>query len=253
MEATAERKTFDKVIGKLKWIGGCLENALYCGGLRLGGLDEAPLSIEDSLNKIKAEMKELNQIEISDFIGSWLKIPENHSLLKVWIGEILNNTYNYHKEVEKANYKPEQIGWEEIAENYDRWRNTIIFHLSKCLPDGVAVNFDGKKYVVTEADSKKRKFNDEAVKTSFKECLWVEDKDDLLAMLHKMIDGKKGKVVANIISVCMENGLMEKPTYTQVKEEFGEIGNKSGYNKYMALGMDFKEKKPIENALKEFI
>lgn len=159
MEVIEERRTFDKVIEKLKWIGGCLKSALCFGGIRLDGL-----SVEESACKIRATVEELNQIEISEFIGSWLKMPEYCSLLKVWIDEILNNTYNYHKEVEKANFKPEQIGLGEIAENYDRWRNAIIFHLSNCLPDGEVIEFDGKKYVVLKndivADEKK---NDEPI------------------------------------------------------------------------------------------
>ena len=83
----------------------------------------------------------------------------------------------------------------------------------------------------------------------------MEDKGRLLALLHKLIDGRKGKSVAIVIKVCCDYGIMmAKPTYTQVKKEFGDIGDKSGYNTYMA---DFKlkedEKKPVYVALRKYL
>lgn len=243
MEVIEERRTFDKVIEKLRWLGESLKSALYFGGLD-----------ENSLNRMKATVEELNQIEVSDFIGSWLKMQKNSSLLEVWINDILN-TYFYHKEVETANFKPQQLGeeWVMIAENYDAWRNTIIYKLSLCLPDGAAMIYEGKKYVMfPNIQSKvKEQVAISKHKVSFKDCLLVQGKDCLLARLHEILQNKKGKYVANVISVCVENGLMKQPTFAMVKDEFGDIGAKSGFNKYMAIGLQYSEKKPIEKALKE--
>lgn len=251
MEVIEERRTFGKVIEKLKWIGGCLQSALYFGGIRLDGL-----SVEESVCKIKATVEELNHIEVSDFIGSWLKMPENSSLLEVWINEILE-TYFYHKEVETANFKPQQLGddWVMIAENYDAWRNTIIYKLSLCLPDGAAMIYEGKRYVMFPKVEDKVKDKVEVCKQkeTFKDMLNVQDKNGLLKRLHKIFENKKGKYIANVISVCVENGLMEQPTFVMVKDEFGDIGAKSGFNKYMALGLQWDEKKPIEKALKGYL
>lgn len=63
-------------------------------------------------------------------------------------------------------------------------------------------------------------------------CLLVQDdkKDDLLKELHLLIDGQKGKFVAIVIHVCVEMGLMGKPTFGVLKAEFGNIGNPSGFN-----------------------
>lgn len=257
MEVTEERRTFDKVIVKLKWIGGCLKSALYFGGIRFDGL-----SVEESACKIKATVEELNHIEVSDFIGSWLKMPENSSLLEVWINEILN-TYFYHKEVENSNFKPQQLGddWVMIAKNYDTWRNTIIYKLSLCLPDGAAMIYEGKRYVMfPKTDEAKDKSKTKAKqrtrgkqKRSFRDCLFMDDKENLLKILHKLIDGNKGKFVANVISFCVSKGiLIKKPTYTQVVEEFGDIGDKSGYNKYMGIRLDWKEEEPIKKTLEGY-
>lgn len=54
-----------------------------------------------------------------------------------------------------------------------------------------------------------------------------------LQRLHKVVDGKKGKEVARLVLAAIESGWISRPTYTQMKEEFGEIGSKTGYNKYL--------------------
>lgn len=66
----------------------------------------------------------------------------------------------------------------------------------------------------------------------FSSCLLVQDdkKDELLKKLHLLIDTKKGKPVALVIRLCVELGLMSKPTFGVLKAEFPGIGNKSGYN-----------------------
>lgn len=60
-----------------------------------------------------------------------------------------------------------------------------------------------------------------------------EERQKTLDVLRKLITGKKGRDVALIIYSCIEAGKMIKPTFTQLKNEFGDIGNRSGYNKYM--------------------
>ena len=59
------------------------------------------------------------------------------------------------------------------------------------------------------------------------------EKKERLRRLHNVIDGKKGKYVSLYILTAIELGWIAKPTYTQVKNEFGDIGNKSGYNSYL--------------------
>lgn len=66
----------------------------------------------------------------------------------------------------------------------------------------------------------------------FRSCLLIQDdkQDELLNKLHLLIDGKKGKAVALVIHLCVELGLMSKPSFRVLKVEFPGIGNKSGYN-----------------------
>ena len=78
--------------------------------------------------------------------------------------------------------------------------------------------------------------NEEPVKQDedLRSCFLVQDdkKNELLKKLHLLIDGKKGKPVALVIHLCVELGLMRKPTFGVLKAEFLGIGNKSGFHKY---------------------
>lgn len=60
-----------------------------------------------------------------------------------------------------------------------------------------------------------------------------EKKAATLKKLHSLIDGKQGKDVALVILAAMKKGWLTRPTYTQVENEFGHIGDKTGYNKYL--------------------
>lgn len=70
-------------------------------------------------------------------------------------------------------------------------------------------------------------------KETFKDKM-IDDVDgSKLQKIHTKIDGKKGKDAALIILACIKKGWLTKPTYTQVKNEFGDIGCKTGYNNYL--------------------
>lgn len=73
----------------------------------------------------------------------------------------------------------------------------------------------------------------EKPKETLKEKI-IDDADgSKLQKIHTKMVGKKGKDAALIILACIKKGWMLRPTYTQVKNEFGDIGTKSGYNKYL--------------------
>lgn len=54
-----------------------------------------------------------------------------------------------------------------------------------------------------------------------------------LQKVHTVMDGKIGKAAALIVLACIRKGWMQKPTFTQVAEEFGDIGTQQGFTKYM--------------------
>lgn len=64
----------------------------------------------------------------------------------------------------------------------------------------------------------------------FKDCLQDMDK---LAVLHSVMNGKTGKDAVLVMKVAVQLGWMTKPTFIAVEDEFGDIGNRSNYNKYI--------------------
>ena len=67
---------------------------------------------------------------------------------------------------------------------------------------------------------------------SFSDCILVEDKDGLLAKLHQVLDGRKGRDVYLVLNTLLYEGVLLKYTYTQAKNEFGDIGSDSLKTKY---------------------
>lgn len=54
-----------------------------------------------------------------------------------------------------------------------------------------------------------------------------------LQKVHTVMNGKKGKEAALIILACIKKGWMLTPTFTQVAEEFGDIGTQQGFTNYL--------------------
>lgn len=69
-------------------------------------------------------------------------------------------------------------------------------------------------------------------KRKFAEHILIQDKLGLLEELHNLLDNKIGKYVAMTIRAAVEVGVMSRPYFAEVKAEFVEVGNKSGYNAY---------------------
>ena len=68
---------------------------------------------------------------------------------------------------------------------------------------------------------------------TLKDMMICEDADKMLSKLHQLVNGRQGKDVALIITACIKAGIMTKPTFKYVADEFGDVGNQSGYNKNM--------------------
>lgn len=76
----------------------------------------------------------------------------------------------------------------------------------------------------------------------------IDDADgQKLQKIHSKLKGKKGKDAALIVLACIKKGWLTKPTYTQVKNEFGDIGSKTGFDRYLQEQRFTKEE--IEGAI----
>ena len=70
--------------------------------------------------------------------------------------------------------------------------------------------------------------------------------------MHRLIDGKIGKDVAIIIGALIDQGVILKPTFKQVENEFGNIGNRSGYNRYINIYKNYITEDERKNIAKDF-
>ena len=62
----------------------------------------------------------------------------------------------------------------------------------------------------------------------------INDEDgNKLQKIHIVMKGKKGKDAALIILACIKKGWLVKPTFSQVKDEFGDIGVQQGFTSYL--------------------
>lgn len=250
MEAIAERRTFDKVMRKLEDIGNILKLCYeVCGGVDA-----------NSLNRIKSLADELDGIEnpveyLDGFISDWLSVmPEFKGFLPRWIKRACA-LYDPRKREQFVKYKPEQFGedYAQVIDTYERWRNSIILWLSRQLEDGEMI--DDSSGTVYAKDAPKlagRLGRGRKKDESFADCLLVENKSGLLSVLHTLIDGQRGKYVAMVLKICIEEALMKKPTYSQVKNEFGDIGDRFGYYRCLGLKFSHDEKIHVYKSLKDF-
>lgn len=67
---------------------------------------------------------------------------------------------------------------------------------------------------------------------SYLDCLLNDADGSRLRALHRVLDGKHGKQVALLTKAAVQLGWITKPTYEQVKAEFGDISVKSGFYRY---------------------
>lgn len=73
-----------------------------------------------------------------------------------------------------------------------------------------------------------------------------------LGQLHRMIDGRRGKHVAQVIQYAFELGWFDSaPTYQAMAKEFGNIGARSGFYDYMDLRMTDAERSQIVRLFNE--
>lgn len=118
--------------------------------------------------------------------------------------------------------------------------------------DEETVNSDVPNTISSESVTKAGRPKGKVVK-SFHECFLVADQDreETMKKLKSMLPGKRGKELAMIILGCIEAKKISKPSFAQLKQEFGVIGNESGYNLFMREPWKIDDK-DIENMTKIF-
>lgn len=62
----------------------------------------------------------------------------------------------------------------------------------------------------------------------------------MLVRLHSLIDGKPPKTCALTILAAIEAARLTKPTYSALKQEFPEIGDRKNYSYYLERAGNYK-------------
>ena len=215
------------------------------------------MAVAETLEAVAGDDYELNQFNY-DISDVWDKLAEG----KVTLIEYLENEYHQGhykspliKRLEVALMKAEDVinaafkdadrevyhDWKAVAALCKEWVSTIneyyrynpepgtIAHkMLQLMKEPPSMQLQPKQQPSKNAGMKPNVVNE------FSSCLLVHDdkKDELLKKLHLLIDGKKGKAVALVIRLCVELGLMSKPTFGVLEAEFGDIGHHSNYDKY---------------------
>lgn len=121
--------------------------------------------------------------------------------------------------------------------------NGEIIKPEQPMPSIVAVEGETLTPVRTTAKSKPRK------QKTFEDLITIKDpekKQKFLNILYNLIDGDVGKRVALAILVCVKEGLLKtKPSFTIMKNTFGNIGAKSGYDDYYKKGLQYYKQEEI--------
>lgn len=180
----------------------------------------------------------------------------------------------------------ERFGVWQYGENFFKWSDLVIDYLVDSFED-MAENLGGSSLVTKEQNKQPQQLEqpqDDGVcpadsdvssvggvspdngkeqskqpqqnkKPPFAACILANNKDEYLKGLHGLIDGNVGKFVAMVIQAAIETKGIVRPSSTQVKDEFGNIGNISGYNNYMKVDfskeLDFKNLKDVLLELKK--
>lgn len=89
----------------------------------------------------------------------------------------------------------------------------------------------------------------------FQDCVVDPAKKQVVtSAIHQLIDGKKASKAYIILAAAVKAGLITKPSYAAVVEEFGNLGAESDFNKKMGTGGFTREElEPIIHQLLEIL
>ena len=76
---------------------------------------------------------------------------------------------------------------------------------------------------------------------TIKDCMLFQDekqKDELLKVLHSLLDNKFGRFAGLVVAISVRLGLLAEPNFKMLSAEFVDIGCESGFNKYYNIAED---------------
>lgn len=106
-----------------------------------------------------------------------------------------------------------------------------------------------------EREQERRKAGRPRKSDDFSDCFKSEDTEfnkELLEEMQMLAIGRIGKDFATLIQVAVNLDLIEKPTFKQCNAVFGDIGARSGYNRYMGLDLS-KENESLYEQIEKIL
>ena len=107
-----------------------------------------------------------------------------------------------------------------------------------------------------EAPNRERKGDENAEaphrgRTKDYTILWlVENPDGHLRVLHQLTEGLKGAKFYKVIKAAILENWFERPPYSAIVKEFGDIGRKNNYYHYMGISNDEAELEQLRETLR---
>ena len=208
-----------------------------------------------SLYKTTAPIHQQRTVSNQSMSGIFIRSIKNGKLTTEDIVRYCQENFVSEDEIEylmfdllkEANNAPEAIGrrlYKACNTIGNRWRIELFGDpMSELNPSAIVTDIK-KRLEVAEADEREQqgqapqkpqnKQRGRKTKTFADYLLGDEaQKAATLKALHILLQGKSGKDVVLILRAAVEAGKITKPTYAPVKDEFGNVGSESGYNKYM--------------------
>lgn len=179
-----------------------------------------------------------------------IKYIQTISDIKALYGELLEacNTYNKSELI----FSPDlsEIVGETGMSDYDNLRYRRVCDALGFVEEILGLyKIEGNQNTKPQQEQSNTTKRKGRIKRGFKDLLVDDEDGKKLERIHKVLDGSKGKDIPLIILACMKKTWLSRlPTFTQVRDEFGDIGSKSNFNNYLDEGK-FK-KIEIETVIK---
>lgn len=178
-------------------------------------------AINEVLSLIVSDIEEFYSKEPVKYIEYVIKRLKQKDELNIWGrgNPILNANKSIFEYLEAMKDK-----YEENNSLSYFWGNTLNIEEKTTGKNDTTIN------EVSKAITKRKRGRP---KTDIKSKM-IDDADGAkLQRLHEVIQNKEGKDAALVILAAINLGWMTKPTLTQVKEEFGDIGSQQNFTKYL--------------------
>lgn len=170
--------------------------------------------------------------DLKRHMKAWIKMyPNNGYIENIWNGEEWNE-YDQVTRLLKS--------WIRMIDDYypapQKEKTIVIEYTRNQAEEPQQAEFQEPQQVKESQEQGEREKT-----TPFLDLILSENKKEVLAKLHRVADGKKGKEFVLIMFAAKEKGWIILPKYGQAKAEFHNIGHESGYDKYIKLVRELGE------------